>query len=142
MLDILRKEHGENLQLILTGSNRGNFPFLTHKIAQLGLQKQVILAGFVSQPDLVALYQKAIALVYPSFFGPENFPPMEAFALGCPVIAAQIPGAKEQMGDAAILLDPTNPKLWCQPVMRLRRDATLRQRRLTKGKERTCGFTL
>jgi glycosyltransferase involved in cell wall biosynthesis len=141
MLNILRKDHGENLQLVLTGSNRGNFPFLTHEIAQLGLQKQVVLAGFVSQPDLVALYQKAVALVYPSFFGPENFPPMEAFALGCPVIAAQIPGAKEQMGDAAILLDPTNPELWSQAVMLLRQDAGLRQSLITKGKKRALGFT-
>jgi glycosyltransferase involved in cell wall biosynthesis len=140
-LDILRKEHGDNLQLVLTGSNRGNFPFLTHKIAQLGLQKQVVLAGFVSQPDLVALYKKAVALVYPSFFGPENFPPMEAFALGCPVIAAQIPGAKEQMGDAAILLDPTNPALWSQAVMLLRQDAGLRQSLISKGKKRAFGFT-
>jgi glycosyltransferase involved in cell wall biosynthesis len=141
MLDILRKEHGENLQLVLTGSDRGNFSFLTRKIAQLGLQKQVVLAGFVSQPDLVALYQKAVALVYPSFFGPENFPPMEAFALGCPVIAAQIPGAKEQMGDAAILLDPTNPALWSQSVMLLRQDASLRQSLINKGKKRAFGFT-
>ena len=141
MLNIMRKDHGENLQLVLTGSNRGNFPFLTHKIAQLGLQKQVVLAGFVSQPDLVALYQKAVALVYPSFFGPENFPPMEAFALGCPVIAAQIPGAKEQMGDAAILLDPTNPELWSQAVMLLRQDAGLRQSLITKGKKRAFAFT-
>ena len=48
MLDILRKEHGENLQLVLTGSDRGNFAFLTHNIAQLGLQNQVVLAGFSS----------------------------------------------------------------------------------------------
>ena len=66
---------------------------------------------------------------------------MEAFALGCPVIAAQIPGAKEQMGDAAILLDPTNPELWSQAVMRLRRDAGLRQSLITKGKKRAFGFT-
>jgi glycosyltransferase involved in cell wall biosynthesis len=141
MLDILRKEHGENLQLVLTGSDRGNFSFLTRKIAQLGLQKQVVLAGFVSQPDLVALYQKAVALVYPSFFGPENFPPMEAFALGCPVIAAQIPGAREQMGDAAILLDPTNPASWSQSIMLLRQDASLRQSLINKGKKRAFGFT-
>ena len=141
MLDILRREHGENLQLVLTGSNRGNFPFLTHKVTQLRLERQVVFAGFVSQPDLVALYQKAVALVYPSFFGPENFPPMEAFALGCPAIAAQIPGAKEQMGDAAILLDPTNPKEWSQAVVRLRQDVDLRKSLIAKGKKQAFSVT-
>jgi glycosyltransferase involved in cell wall biosynthesis len=43
-------------------------------------------------------------LRYPSFFGAENLPPLEAFALGCPVIAADMPGAREQLGDAAILV--------------------------------------
>ena len=45
-------------------------------------------------------------LLYQSFFGPENLPPLEAFALGCPVIAANVSGAVEQLGDAAILVDP------------------------------------
>jgi glycosyltransferase involved in cell wall biosynthesis len=141
MLHIFRKKYDQNLQLVLTGSDRGNFPFLTHKIAQLGLQNQVVFAGFVSQPDLVALYQNAIALVYPSFFGPENFPPLEAFALGCPVIAAQIPGAKEQLGDAAILLDPTNPELWSEAVMRLQQDTGLRQSLIAEGTKRAFAFT-
>ena len=52
------------------------------------------------------LYTNAFSLVYPSFFGPENMPPLEAFALGCPVIASEVSGAKEQLGNAAILFDP------------------------------------
>ena len=41
-------------------------------------------------------------------FGPLNLPPLEAFALGCPVIAADIPGAKQELGDAAMLVNPAN----------------------------------
>ena len=39
-------------------------------------------------PDLVALYRHAFALAYVTFFGPENLPPLEAFGLGCPVVAS------------------------------------------------------
>jgi glycosyltransferase involved in cell wall biosynthesis len=35
---------------------------------------------------------------------------LEAFALKCPVIAADVSGAKEQLGDAALLVDPSDPK--------------------------------
>jgi glycosyltransferase involved in cell wall biosynthesis len=35
--------------------------------------------GFVSHEELSALYKNAVALVFPSFFGPDNLPPLEAF---------------------------------------------------------------
>ena len=41
-----------------------------------------------------------------SLFGPENLPPLEAMALGCPVVAADVPGAREQLGDAALRVPP------------------------------------
>src|ERR1700758_5655678 len=126
MLKDLKNRHGLDPQLVLTGSDRKNLPFITEKIARLGLEKQVILAGFVSQADLVPLYRRAAALVFPSLFGPENFPPLEAFALGCPVVAGSIPGAHEQMGDAAILVDPTSHELWSDAVARVLQDKELR----------------
>jgi glycosyltransferase involved in cell wall biosynthesis len=100
-----------------------------------------MFVGFVSQPDLITLYRKAVALVFPSFFGPENFPPLEAFALGCPVIASDVAGAREQMGDAALLVDPTKPELWSRAVVRLRRDRRLRRSLIAKGKKRALKFT-
>jgi glycosyltransferase involved in cell wall biosynthesis len=141
MLEDLVKKQGENLQLIFTGSDRGNYPFLIKKAAELGLQDRVIFSGFVTQAELVTLYRKAVALVFPSFIGPENFPPLEAFALGCPVIAANIAGAQEQLGDAAILADPLNHALWSQAVLRLRRDPELRESLILKGKKRALSST-
>jgi hypothetical protein len=43
-----------------SGSDRGNYAFLIKKGTELGLQDQVILAGFVTQGELVALYRKAV----------------------------------------------------------------------------------
>jgi glycosyltransferase involved in cell wall biosynthesis len=140
MLRDLKERHGQDLQLVLTGSDRKNLPFLTEKIVELGLEDQVILGGFVSQPDLVPLYQRAAALVFPSLFGPENFPPLEAFALGCPVVAGRIAGAEEQMGDAAILVEPTNHELWSDAVASILRDKRLRSDLVAKGKKRATSF--
>jgi len=140
MLKDLKERYGQNLQLVLTGSDRRNQPFLIEKIAQLGLEEQVIFGGFVSQPDLVPLYQRATALVFPSLFGPENFPPLEAFALGCPVAAGRIPGAEEQMGDAAILVDPTNHELWSDALISILQDKELRSTLVERGKKRAASF--
>jgi glycosyltransferase involved in cell wall biosynthesis len=140
MLKDLKDRYGQDLQLVLTGSDRKNQPFLVEKIAQLQLEKQVILGGFVSQPDLVALYQRAAALVFPSLFGSENFPPLEAFALGCPVIAGRIPGAEEQMGEAAILVEPTNHGFWSDAVISVLQDNELRATLIDRGKKRATAF--
>jgi glycosyltransferase involved in cell wall biosynthesis len=140
MLKDLKDRYGQDLQLVLTGSDRKNQGFLTEKVAQLDLGEQVILAGFVSQPDLVPLYQRAAALVFPSLFGPENFPPLEAFALGCPVIAGRIPGAEEQMGDAAILVDPLNQEHWSDAVISVLQDKELRAALIERGQKRASAF--
>jgi glycosyltransferase involved in cell wall biosynthesis len=62
--------------------------------------------GYVPNDDLPEFYKRARALVMPTFFGPTNIPPLEAFALGCPVAVSNIYGISEQVGDAALLFDP------------------------------------
>lgn len=51
------------------------------------------------------------------------------------------PGAEEQMGDAAILLDPTNHDLWSQAVVQLRRDPAMRESLIVRGKKRVFNST-
>jgi glycosyltransferase involved in cell wall biosynthesis len=46
--------------------------------------------------------------VMPTFFGPTNIPVLEAWAFGCPVLTSDIRGIREQVGDAALLADPTS----------------------------------
>ena len=62
--------------------------------AERGLAGAVHILGFVSDEELVALYQHAHALLYLSRFGPENLPPLEAFALGCPAIVEDVCGCE------------------------------------------------
>jgi glycosyltransferase involved in cell wall biosynthesis len=145
----LKRKYGYTPQLVFTGSDKplfdsasiGNKAFIEQRTAELSLQKQVIFAGFVSQEDLIALYQQAVALVFASFFGPENMPPLEAFALGCPVIASRIPGSEDQMGDAALLVDPTDPEAWADVIYKVRQKARLRSSLIAKGKKRARRFT-
>jgi glycosyltransferase involved in cell wall biosynthesis len=149
VLKSLREKYGYALQLVFTGSDKplfnyadkGNQSFIQARVAELSLQDQVIFAGFVSREDLIALYQQALALVYPSFFGPENLPPLEAFALGCPVIASRIPGSEEQFADAALQADPTRSEVWVEAIQKVRQDTSLRASLIGRGKERAARFT-
>jgi glycosyltransferase involved in cell wall biosynthesis len=108
-LGILRDESNTQINLILTGKDMGNLRYIQETVIKLGLSDQVYHVGFVSRQEIELLYQNALALVYLSLAGPDNLPPLEAFSWGCPVIAADIPGATEQLGSSALLCDPTNP---------------------------------
>jgi len=59
-------------------------------------------AGYVSDPQLRALYEQALALVFPSRYEGFGLPPVEAMACGCPVIISDQPALVEMCGDAAL----------------------------------------
>src|SRR4029078_10301868 len=123
------------------GSNKGNEEYLRTFAAQLNPPVDVAFLGFVPLEDLVALYRGAFALAYVTFFGPENLPPLEAFALGCPVIASDVSGAREQLGDAALFVDPRNPAEIAGAIKQLRDDDTLRASLIDKGRARAERWT-
>jgi glycosyltransferase involved in cell wall biosynthesis len=64
-------------------------------------QSAVVLAGRVSDGELKALYQNALSLVFPSRYEGFGIPLIEAAMCGCPVIASDIPVAREVCGDTA-----------------------------------------
>jgi glycosyltransferase involved in cell wall biosynthesis len=140
---ILHLKRTDNLSLpvVFTGSDQGNETYVRELVQQMQISDQVFFLGHVSRPTLKALYQNALALCYISFFGPENLPPLEAFGLGCPVIAADVPGASEQLGDAAIRVNPANELEIAQALKLLFHDRVKREELVRRGKERARRFT-
>lgn len=137
----VRDHHGVKVGLVLTGADKGNRAHVERLVATYGLHDQVRLPGFVTREELIALYRGAVALVYPSLFGPENLPPLEAFALGCPVIAARVAGADEQLGDAAILVRPTDEVDFAAAMFSVHTDAEVRSRLVERGLARAATWT-
>ena len=132
-LSLLRKRNCLRLSLVLTGSDQGNREYVHNKIQELHLTEHVFDLGFVSREELNTLYTDALALVFPSFFGPDNIPPLEAFALGCPVIAADVPGAEEQLGKAALLFNPSDPADIAAKILTLSENPDNRTRLINEG---------
>jgi glycosyltransferase involved in cell wall biosynthesis len=132
---------GLRLPLVLVGSDQGSRAHVLREAQRLGLEDQVRVLGFVSTEELVALYRTALCLAYVSFFGPENLPPLEAFALGCPVVAAEVPGAREQLGEAAVRVDATRPDLLAGAIRRLHEEPALRAGLIERGRARARAWT-
>jgi len=78
------------------------------------------------------LYLNAFALVFASLMGPDNLPPLEAMALGCPVVSAAFNGAREQMGDAALFFEALDAQEAATQVLKLT-DPQLRKTLIANG---------
>jgi glycosyltransferase involved in cell wall biosynthesis len=143
LLDAMRRvrDQGIDVDLVLSGSDQGNLAHVRTTAERLGLTDHVHFPGFVNRAELVELYRRAEALAYVSLFGPENLPPLEAFALGCPVIASRVPGAEEQMGAAALLYEPADAGALADAIRRVLTDPDERRRLIEAGKERATRFT-
>lgn len=141
-LKVLEERHGLNIDLALTGSDKGNLAHVVRAAEVMGLADRVHFLGFVEPAELLFLYRNAQALVYPSFSGPENMPPLEAFSQGCPAAVAEYPGAREQLGDAVVYFAPHSPEDIAEKLMLLLGDAELRQRLVQQGRERVKSRTV
>ena len=119
--------------VIFTGADKGNLFYVQQYASDLGIDKQVHFKGFVPQSDLIAYYQNAFALVFASFFGPNNLPPLEAMALGCPVICAEYDGSREQLGDAAEFFVPHNEDTLVKILQRLHSNQEALKTLITRG---------
>ena len=113
------KDRGKRVSLVLTGSDQGNKAFAMKCAEQAGVADQVHVCGFVPYQDILAFYREALALSYVSFFGPENLPPLEAMALGCPVLLSDIPGAAPLHGNVPLMVDPRSPDAIAGAVERI-----------------------
>ena len=137
----LQQKYALELPLVLVGSDPGNKSYVETVTKELNLSSQVHFLGFVPQEDMASLYRNAFALTFVTFFGPDNLPPLEAMSLGCPVIASDVPGAQEQLGDAALLVDPKKPEDIASAIKLLWENNSLRQDIIAKGLARSQKWT-
>lgn len=126
-------EHSQTLSLVLCGSDKGNREYIFRLVRELGLESKVQMLPFVNETEVSWLYDNAFALIFPSLFGPDNLPPLEAFARRCPVLAANIPGAIEQLGEAAIFFDPLNEESIAESVLSLLQSESLKSICIERG---------
>jgi glycosyltransferase involved in cell wall biosynthesis len=101
---------------------------LVARLTELGISQHVLLPGFVSDSDLVLLYQAADLFVFPSLYEGFGLPVAEAMACGAPVVAARTSSLVELVEDDAALFDPTRPSAIADAVRRALTDSDLRGR--------------
>lgn len=102
-------------------------------IEEKSLQERVIRLGFLSQEELVAVYNLAACYLYVSLYEGFGLPILEAQACGCPVITSTAASCPEVAGESALLADPNNTAQIADAIRQVVSNNALRSRLIQKG---------
>ena len=116
-------------------------PALAAQIAELGLADRVRFLGYVPIEQLPVLLNQAIALVFPTRWEGFGIPALEAMACGTPVITSNLASLPEVTGDAALLIDPEQPRAIADAMVQVATDDRLWQELHQRSLDRASQFS-
>jgi glycosyltransferase involved in cell wall biosynthesis len=131
----------DGVRLVCVGPPAGAEASLRRLVEELGLSGRVTFTGWLPSADLPPLVKGAVAAVHPSFEEGFGMTPLEAMALGVPVVARRQPTTDEVVGDAALVVDGDGPERWAEALRSVLEDDELRARLVRAGAERSRRFT-
>lgn len=134
-LKTLKDKYSLFIDAVFCGSDMGNLKHVLAKAKEFAISEQVRYLGFVDDHDIPLLYKNALALVMPTYFGPTNIPPLEAFALGCPVCYSDIDGLRGQIKDAGFLIDLKDPDTLAKIIIQIINNRELVNEKINIGKK-------
>lgn len=102
-------------------------------VESLGIRQKVHFVKVLSDAELAAYYRGASLFVFPSLFEGFGLPPIEAMACGTPVIVSNRTSLPEVVGNAALLVDPTQPESIAIAVEKVLNDSSLRSQMIEQG---------
>lgn len=135
-IKVLEDEYNIDMEVVFSGGDAGNLDYIKSLTHELGLTSRVHFLGFISNTDMMSLYKDSVALVMPTYFGPTNIPPLEAFTLGVPVLYSDLPGLRDQVGNSALLMDLNDPGSMSKHIYNLINDLELRSELINSGKRK------
>ena len=97
--------------------------------------------GYIPNADLAALYNGALAFLYPSLRESFGIPMLESMACGTPVIAGNTSAMPEIAGEGALLADPLDENDIARKILLLEEDDTFYQQQVDYGLERVKLFS-
>ncbi len=125
--------------LIIVGRKGWNCEDILSHMAEL--EGLVRFPGHVSDAELVALYQMATCLVFPSLYEGFGLPILEAMSARCPIIASNVSSLPEVTGKAGLLVDPMSAPDIAQAMHTVLEDETLRLRLIEDGRIQASHFS-
>lgn len=137
--DSIRQRH--DIRLIVVGKQVWWEGELKEAYDQMQHKESVNLLGRVPLDTLASVMASAEALVYPSYFEGFGIPIVEAFNTDTPVITSNTTSMPEIAGDAALLIDPTDPSDIAKAMETIIMSEPTRRELIDKARERRVCFS-
>ena len=131
----------ENTGLVLAGKPGWLYEEVYRKVEQLNLGQSTFFVGRVPDEDLHQLYVGARCHVHPAFYEGFGLSTLEAMACGTPTIVSNTSSMPEVVGDAGLIVDPSNWEEIAVAIHRLLTDDELHQELCHKGLQRASVFS-
>ena len=138
---VLTEDKFKHIKLVLVGRKAWGNNAINDRILELHLDENVIITDYVSDEDLLSLYNGAYCFVYPSLYEGFGLPILEAMACGIPVVTSNNSSIPEVAGDAAILINPSSALDIEKGIKTVLRDPKLRDEMVEKGYTRVKDFS-
>jgi len=123
-----------DVSLVLAGPKEHTYLQLVEMVKIHKLEDRVIFTGKIFETDEPQyLYQGAEVLVMPTFYEGFGLPPLEAMACGVAVISSRVTSVPEIVGDAGILIDPSNTSDLAHAIKKILNGPALKQELINKG---------
>jgi glycosyltransferase involved in cell wall biosynthesis len=110
-----------------TDNDKKYYSRLRDLVSKLGLEKQVIFRGKVTDEELIAAYHENDTYIFQHHLQSDGLSPFEAAACGCPLIVSKTAGCHEVLTDKenALLINPKNPEDIAEKISLLLTDSVL-----------------
>jgi glycosyltransferase involved in cell wall biosynthesis len=128
-------------RLVLAGDQEDFGAALQQQVRTLGLGERVAFPGRVTDAELAALYDAALAYAFVSRREGFGLPALEAMAAGVPVVAARAGSLPEVCGEAARYCDPMDLDSIATALSEVATDTRLRTRLEALGRQRVAEFS-
>ena len=121
--------------MVVVGPRHSYFQEVLQTTRSLRLEEDVLYLDYVPNEELPSYYGLADLYVYPSSEEGFGLTPLEAMASGCPVVTSRASSLPEVVGDAALLVNPTDADELAGAMGRVLSDRDLRTFADSKGVE-------
>ena len=132
-IKILREEENINIDVVFSGSAEGNLRYILDKAKEFKIDDLIHYIGYVPNEEVPSLYKQSLSLVMPTYLGPTNIPPLEAFAYKTPVCYSDMPSFREQVGDSVFFLDLSDPYSLVKNLIIIQNDIQVVNEKKEKG---------
>ena len=133
VINELKIKNKIGLGAVFCGDDKGYLKDLKSYVDKLNLNNEILFLNFVSFEQLAYLYQNSFALTMPTFSGPTNIPPWEAFYFKKPVFYSNIFNINQEYKDSVFYIDPFNEKTLVDGLIELDENPDLYKEFCNKG---------